>query len=455
MKKLIGLVSILGVLFACQPKNATLSGSIENANMERLLLYDVTGRVVLDSLKVEEGGSFLKEITQEGYYSLLVKRQQVLLYLEPGFETKVQFDATKVKESLTFSGKGAAENQFLSEMQTFQMENIGKKRQSLYTAELASFEEQIGVVKEEYLSFVDNYFQENKASKAFEGKERKRIDYLVALLKQNYGEYASVFQNKEVEISTSFFDFEAPLLIEDENLFDLPEYIMFYKSCIRKESEKEAETSDLSADKIYFDKLAKLNNQKLRTQLANSYMSNFALTDNVEEVYENFMKVSDDEKVKEKITEMYEVLRKVAKGKPAPDFEYKDINDKVHRLSDFKGNVILIDLWATWCGPCLRQIPAMKKLEEEYHGKPVVFMGISVDKNEDIPKWKDFVVKRELGGVQLHADQGFMSSFPRAFLVNAIPRFIIIDKEGNVANSSAPFPSDEEEELKAILDGLI
>ncbi|TRX72111.1 TlpA disulfide reductase family protein [Carboxylicivirga sp. M1479] len=136
-------------------------------------------------------------------------------------------------------------------------------------------------------------------------------------------------------------------------------------------------------------------------------------------------------------------IRDFEKGSPAFDFAGKDVNGKEHKLSDYKGNLVYIDVWATWCGPCKSQIPALKELEKKYHGQPVTFLSISVDKMKDQQKWKDFVKEENLQGVQLMADKAFASDVAEAYRINAIPRFMLIDMDGNIVSTDAPRPSDE------------
>ena len=65
-------------------------------------------------------------------------------------------------------------------------------------------------------------------------------------------------------------------------------------------------------------------------------------------------------------------LYDTAPGSIAADFTYPDVNGKEVSLSDFKGKVVLVDVWATWCGPCRGEIPHLKKLEQEMHGRGIL-----------------------------------------------------------------------------------
>lgn len=141
------------------------------------------------------------------------------------------------------------------------------------------------------------------------------------------------------------------------------------------------------------------------------------------------------------------------KGKASPNFDYENYKGGKTKLSDLKGKYVYIDLWATWCGPCRVEIPYLQKIEEKYHGKNIEFVSISIDQAKDYQKWKKFVADKNLGGVQLFADKDWQSEFVTSFDVTGIPRFILIDPNGNIADSDASRPSSPE--LVTQLDSLL
>lgn len=144
-------------------------------------------------------------------------------------------------------------------------------------------------------------------------------------------------------------------------------------------------------------------------------------------------------------------LYKTRAGGVAADFTYPDVNGKNVSLSDFKGKVVLIDVWATWCGPCKQEIPHLKKLEEEMKGTDVVFLGVSVDEARNKQKWLDFIEKEKLGGIQVFASG--WSKITKDYRINGIPRFIVIDRKGNVVSFDAPRPSNPA--LKSLLKSVL
>jgi len=136
------------------------------------------------------------------------------------------------------------------------------------------------------------------------------------------------------------------------------------------------------------------------------------------------------------------------KGSPSYNFTYEDINGKKVSMNDLKGKVVLIDVWATWCGPCKVEIPHLKKLEEEFKGKDVQIVSISVDVEKDKEKWKKMIAKDQLGGMQLFASG--WSEIAKYYDITGIPRFMVFDKEGKIVSHDSPRPSQPE--LKTMLE---
>ncbi|HEX2801491.1 MAG TPA: TlpA disulfide reductase family protein [Phenylobacterium sp.] len=85
------------------------------------------------------------------------------------------------------------------------------------------------------------------------------------------------------------------------------------------------------------------------------------------------------------------LLSHEADGKPPPDYVFQDADGKPVRVADFKGKVVVMNLWATWCGPCKIEMPTLARLQAAYAGKPVVVLAISIDKPEALAEAKAFM----------------------------------------------------------------
>lgn len=155
------------------------------------------------------------------------------------------------------------------------------------------------------------------------------------------------------------------------------------------------------------------------------------------------------------ITQYYnqKVAAKKIEGTIAPSFDYENHKGGKTKLENLRGKYIYIDVWATWCGPCRAEIPHLKKVEKQYHGKNIEFVSISVDTDKDHEKWQKFVTEKELGGIQLFADKNWNSDFIKAFGINSIPRFLLIGPDGKVIKADAARPSSPQ--LTILLDELL
>ncbi|MBQ7878045.1 MAG: TlpA family protein disulfide reductase [Bacteroidaceae bacterium] len=147
--------------------------------------------------------------------------------------------------------------------------------------------------------------------------------------------------------------------------------------------------------------------------------------------------------------EKFDMLKIKQKGAAFPSFAVlKDIDGNVVDVSQFKGKYIYIDLWASWCVPCLKEIPYLQKLESDYKDKDIVFLSVSIDSDEKA--WKKTLAARNMHGHQLIDDEHRLSS---ALGVASVPFFIMYDKEGRLLEYRAPRPSRREELIK-LLDSL-
>lgn len=109
-------------------------------------------------------------------------------------------------------------------------------------------------------------------------------------------------------------------------------------------------------------------------------------------------------------------------------------------LNTYKGKVIYLDFWASWCGPCKREMPYSQKLKKELNGKDVAFVYISTDNNTD--KWKAAIDQLQINGIHYRANPKVRNQIIQRFNLQYIPRYILIDKSGKVVDENANRPSN-------------
>jgi len=122
---------------------------------------------------------------------------------------------------------------------------------------------------------------------------------------------------------------------------------------------------------------------------------------------------------------------KIKEGQPAPDFSATTIDNKPVKLSDYKGKVVLLDFWATWCGPCLMELPNVKKLYEANKDKGFDIIGISAD--EDVADLKKLVEQENIQWPQIFDGGDKSDTIQEQYGVMKYPTTVLVDKDGKIS----------------------
>ena len=157
-----------------------------------------------------------------------------------------------------------------------------------------------------------------------------------------------------------------------------------------------------------------------------------------------------DEHLGKMIADKQNLLRKIGKGKTAPIFDAIDFSGNKFSYQDYEGKYLFIDIWATWCVPCRKEIPYLEQLKEKYKGQPIEFISVSTDKN--FSAWKKFIESADSKD-QFHSMPGKASGINEVYIANLIPAFVLIDPQGKIINPTSFRPSDPA--LGLLLDELL
>ena len=136
----------------------------------------------------------------------------------------------------------------------------------------------------------------------------------------------------------------------------------------------------------------------------------------------------------------------LALKKQAPAFEVTALDGTRFNLDAMGGRVVLIDFWATWCGPCNEELPHVKKIAKEFAGEPLVILSVSWD--DDDTKWRQFIGKNEMTWMQYRDASHALS---KAFGVEAIPHYFVIDTDGGLTTEMVGSGSNVEGKLKKLI----
>ena len=135
-------------------------------------------------------------------------------------------------------------------------------------------------------------------------------------------------------------------------------------------------------------------------------------------------------------------------GSPFPDFNETDIAGKPVSVANHKGKIVLVDFWATWCGPCVAELPNVLKAYEKHHGKGFEIIGISLD--SDKGKLTDFIKAKNMTWQQFFDGQGWKNKLAQKYNVNSIPATYLVNKEGKLIGKNLRGEALEKAVAKAL-----
>ncbi|MEM6717957.1 MAG: TlpA disulfide reductase family protein [Bacteroidota bacterium] len=150
-------------------------------------------------------------------------------------------------------------------------------------------------------------------------------------------------------------------------------------------------------------------------------------------------------------------------GEKAPNFQLEDAQGNPVKLSDYKGKVVYIDFWGTWCSPCIQEIPEAMKLQEKYKDDPVVFLYVALEYDqENVDNWKNFIqgkderfqkyLDKPFPGVHVVARKQFNNKEIAPYKLNFAPTYVLIDQQGTIVDARADRPKEISVEIDKLLN---
>lgn len=443
------LAAILLFTYSCKDKNsdteninyAIISGKIINEGAD-LKIESSDRRSFYKPITLSEDGSFIDTLrVDEGSYLLLFTDNVTTLYIEKGMELNITADVEDFRNTLSISGKGSETSNYFLEKSKITNKLINYS--AIYHLEEDAYKEKYIELKNAIEKALDGF---NGIPVNFKIKEKRNLHYTYL---KNIREYESLHahyaKKPDFKVSKEYLaEFNS---VDYENFEDY-DFSSSYESIVveyfREKAVVLSDSKSIPRELAIIEVLRDVKEERIRNDVLFRYAeSNIHFTKYLQDYYAAFMSVSTDEGHKIVITKSYDKLRMLMKGNTSPKFEnYENNNGDTMSLADFKGKYVYIDVWATWCGPCIEQIPYLKDIEKKYREKNVEIVSISVDKPAAYDTWKKMIVEKELSGIQLLADDAFASDFIQEYAIIGIPHFILIDPNGDIVDSNAPRPSD-------------
>ena len=423
----------VSILFTACKGQITVNLDFRNGNPAKEVCLLLPDSII--SISLDETGCAKYKLTLDekhfGYGRIIHGFAQTSLFFYKDFDCLVYLNSQKPKT--IFTGKGKELNQHVDAL------NVAKE--SIYLLDEQEFLKKINERYEQALRKLDSINFPEKFRKIEEIRLKLFDAYVVC-------SYPTIHLSKTKqtvsELSTDYYRQLDSYLIDDPAVLKhiqsqsrLVDVIK--KSAVMKNPDNRNPREEVEIIVNYI--LEKFTHPDVRSYLVqhviSEYTSRYGVT-NLGNLKNIFNEVVLDQEAKRQLNNLYTQTEKIHPGAPAPGFTYKHINDKTITLSSLKGKYVFIDVWATWCSPCCKEIPHMAALEHKYKDRNIHFVSISVDR--DRKAWQKMVRDNNMQGIQLNTNRD--KTFEEAFMITTIPRFILIDPAGRIVNAKMPPPSN-------------
>jgi len=437
----------------------TVSGSIINAGNTKInLSHKKTKR----SGVIKDGNFVIQQTIEEpGIYRLDYNGQRIPLFLRPNDGVMITFDALKIPETIKFFGTDSLSQQYLYQKSQNDPLTYQQKRKAATLSE-EDFMAQANQTLEKENAFFENFIKENKDLSAdFKLFEATEIQYNWAKQYNDYILYHAFYNQEEAYApSPELLAYTQKLDLNNDELMVSEAYRNYLIAQLGQKVSNQVQKDLMNGGKIQtslraFEIVeAEHTAPKVKSFLLYTFFNQHLRSKGIngsEALYQRFKKEVTNPTYLVEIDKVFQAWKHLKRGAPAPVFAYPDAKGQKVGLEDLRGKVVYVDVWATWCGPCKTEIPHLEKLQEKFHGQPVAFVSVSIDKNADA--WAKMIKEKNMTGLQLLADQAGNSQICKDYKIQGIPRFLLIDQAGNIVNAQADRPSQGTvaREIKALL----
>lgn len=403
------LIIISAFIISCNQDNTekqntdvVISGKVKSL-IDTLKIENFDGDI-MHIFNISDNNTFRDTINiPEGYYRLTHNDQQSEFYVRPNYDLNLNFDARNIDKTIRWKGKGSIENNYIAKRTFLENKLINLSHYSYYiTLEESDFlklnDSIYNLKKELFETHRDNF--DNR----FSTIEDKNLKYKSLNKIASYPWMKRMFIDKDFKVSENYPNVYKNINLNDEDILVSVHYLLYITNYLDSKKTSRIEEND-SLDSVFtiLEEIDKyVQNQKVKNELS-YYMMRYRLerTMEPEKSLEKYVTMTTNETDLREIRQKFEQISGLKKGSKSPDFELENIDGKIVSLSNFQGKIVYIDLWATWCKPCLEEFSHLESLKEDFKKEDIAF--ISICKDDKKENWRKMVSNEKLSGIQLFA----------------------------------------------------
>ena len=407
----------------------------------------------------------IKDLKDANPAMLQYSRQHTSIYLSPGDQLRITLDFPRFDETLRYTGCGADANNYLAQsLYKFEYGPAGAVPRPQEQLTPATTPEQArrsaDAFRQQRQAFLAAYAKTHPLPAAFQRTAALDIDLEWGRNLLDYPAYHHFAAKQVAVLPPNYFDFlgQLPLKKLDSQVKREPvlRFINSYAGRLLPEGQLSADLA--AADRLYAQATADFGLTRARDQALYQLLS-FQLVEGgagaVLVAYPTFRAQNRDSTLARYMHDQVSQQSRLLPGQPAPAFTLRDANGQSVSLGDFRGKVVYLDFWASWCRPCMAEVPAGVELKKQFVGRDVVFLYISIDRRAD--DWRKALAMQPLTGpssVHLLNQEAWPKSAGETYQATAIPSYWLIGRDGRIKRAHAPRPSSGTEIVAAIESAL-
>ena len=472
MKKIIFPALLFATVIASAKENTRISGRITNPLSDSIKVqYSLVSIAYIPreiGAKLDKDGNFSASLDlPEGYTQLTLRHgdEETEIFCEPGADLAVTLDGKRFDSTLHYEGRGKEIANFMARavLEKCTMQYLSMSGQMLCVKDPDDFEKALAELKSKEMDFLQK--SGNNLPERFKNYFKTECQYNAYCTMQKYPHVHEMYKQK----SNSVKDIPK----EDFRVVDdIPEAfnddyldILSYRSYLgnffaTKITSEHAGINTPEARATFMDSLLARTYRGMPHKSAEftsgqriyNSMSHTPV-EKTEQQYADYKMHFQDSKNLAILSDALFQKKNMGPGKKAPDFDIYTPDGKKMKLSDLRGNVVYLDFWSRSCVPCIGEMPDAKKVREHFRDKPVKFVYISLDPNDDV--WRKAIKDYEVDGINMRVDKEWESDIVKNYGVKGMPSYFLIDKEGKFAAVESVARPSESERLIAEIEPLI
>lgn len=450
------------------------TGTIEHSPKKYLKIElftpHLSSQVVYKNIVMEDSSFQIKlDITEPQVVALKYLRRKVYLYVEPYDTLQMSLDADDFPASLSFLGEAGVNNKifadftskFPEEKNQFKMMQYRKGTvyykvgvdldSDMRRKSPEDFRKQIDEERDAKIAAYSEYKEKyGTPSEDFELYMWSEIHYGWAMTLLTYG-HAHGYYNK---VTPEFFFFVHDVPLMNAKAMGNPKYRNYIQAYINYACMEKYPEED-----IFFKQLEIAEEEGLEGEAMAYFKSTLLVRalkkhDDQSKViphYQDFLNTNTYEKYNKIVMETYESVNRYAAGQYASNFTLKDVSGNSVSLNDFRGKIIYMDFWASWCRPCVQKLDEIQTIKDDLaYSENIVFIHISFDGNYD--EWTAKINEKGFTGIHLQAPESTKSEVAKLYNIKALPEYFIITPQGTYAQKPIRFDIDEIQDILKQLD---